>query len=139
MEMKDCKKFIFLILAAPFLLSGCATQTIPLAPGAENVKVVDASTYPLVLSPLVCHLKGQIFSSDDTPLRKNNADFTESELNLIKNKALLLNANLVVIHKNTVVDEGNHYNHISISDAYQCYPFYTASDITENNMTSSLQ
>jgi len=128
MKMKDCKKFIFLLLATPFILSGCATQVIPLEPGAENVKVVDATIYPIALPPLVCQLKGEILGSDMTPFRKKDTVFTQSELNLIKNKALLLNANLAVIRKNAIVTDGNNYNHISISNAYECYPSYTPNE-----------
>lgn len=121
--MKNCKKLLFLMLVSPFLLSGCATRLIPLTPGAENVKVVDATTYPFALPPLVCQLKGQILGSDITPFERKDASFTESELNLIKNNTLLLNANLAIIQKNAIVIEGNNYNHVSISDAYECYPY----------------
>ncbi len=121
--MKNRKKFVFLILATSFILSGCATRFIPLEPGAENVKVMDTTTYPIVLPPLTCQYKGQILGSDITPFQRKDTSFTESEMNLIKNNTLLLNGNFAVIRKNAIAAEGNYYNHISVSDVFECYPY----------------
>ncbi len=121
--MKKYSNLVYTLLAIPLVLSGCATQSIPLNSGAENVKIMDATIHPVALPSLVCQAKGEILGSNITPFKLKDTSFTENEIHLIKNKALLLNANLVVVKQNNVVVDGNYYNHVTVSDAYECNPY----------------
>jgi hypothetical protein len=119
--MKSTGKHLFLMLLSALLLTACAVRPVPLNEGAENVKVVEAAALPG--TPLInCEFKGEILSHYILPYAPKDTMPTDNEIRVLKNKALGLGANFVVIYKNGIVMSGNNeYNHVMMSNAYMCY------------------
>jgi hypothetical protein len=123
--MKSSPKFICGILlgVAAFTLTGCAVRTIPLNEGAENIKVVDASAprySHLTLVPVNCQYKGKILSQYELSYAPQDTRPTQNEITVMKNKALVLGANLVMINHNEIIMQGHQYEHVMLSRAYEC-------------------
>jgi hypothetical protein len=120
--MKTVKKFFTLPLVSAFaaILSGCASTTIPLEPGAENVALM----YPTHVNSAAltnCLLKGTVKSHLLTPYAPRDLKPTPNEIRVLKNKALLLGANTIVIsYDGTVIQQNKDYDHVIVGNAYDC-------------------
>lgn len=110
-----------LMALSVLVLAGCAAETPVTLPSGAPIDVIDATFAQNVVSLKNCTLKGQVLASTTDRFKPTNLLVTEVELNEIKDKAMYLGANTVVIKHNEVVYNKGMYVHVLNAEAYSCF------------------
>jgi hypothetical protein len=109
---------VILLASLGLMMAGCATTT-PLDPGAENVKVMNN----VLPASSQCSYVGQVIAQSPTgPNPPAPTSISQNEINAMKNAALKLNANVIVIKPSGLmnVQVNQTSAHGIVADAYSC-------------------
>lgn len=116
------KHNFILSIAVLALISGCST--VPLQAGAEKIKVIDTS------APQGCQYKGPVESNDVNGASHSyttHEHLQTDQLTNLKNQALALNANVIVLNHHETSYVSSYRNtdtrvdtHQMAGDAYRC-------------------
>lgn len=112
---------LLIMLSSATLMAGCSSIT-PLQPGAEKI-VLTSNT-----SPSRCHYVGQVSAEDTngvTQMYTTHQYLQTDEINAMKNQALKLGANVIVLTKHQTTYMNNRPDaildtHSMMGNAYVC-------------------
>ncbi len=128
--------YFFILANCTILVIGC-TSIQPLQPGAEKVLITSNTV------PRNCHYIGQVSDNDDngsTQIYSSHQHLQADEINRLKNKALKLDANVVMLTSHqtsyvaTIDGRKRVDTHRMSGKAYFC-PTNTLNDIKEGNLS----
>lgn len=103
-------------------LPGCAAEPpVAMVPQAvSNINIIDSTMSPNVITLPNCALKGQILVRTYDRVKTDKLVLNADEKREIENKAMLLNANSVVLKRYQILFDKGMYVHVINADAYYC-------------------
>jgi hypothetical protein len=114
---------LLLVTGVAMGLAGCASSTsVPVASAAANIQVT--TTPPPAMSS--CRYVGQVLSQNVTGSPQHPLTLDPGEINVIKNAAAQLGANVVVVspYNTTSATVNGRNTHNVLADAYSCATLY---------------